>query len=295
MIVVTGAIGKTGSKIASNLLSQAKKVRCIASTPEELQQFTRRGAEASVGSLDDISFLTKAFSDAAAVFTVIPPNYSVPDFRAYQNKVGASISEAIEKSGVKYVVNLSSQGAHLPDRTGPIKGLHDQEERLNRLKDVNILHMRPAYFMENLLMYIPMIKNMNIAGSAINGDQKFAMIAAKDIAASATEYLTKRDFVGKSIRDFLGQRDLSLSEAIFIIRKKINRPDLKYVQFSYEDARKGFVKAGLSEDVSNLFIEMSRALNEGLFAVNIPRTEENTTATSIEEFADIFAKVFFSQ
>ena len=93
MIVVTGAIGKTGSKIVSNLLSQAKKVRCIASTPEKLQQFTGSGAEASVGSLDDISFLTKAFSDAAAVYTVIPPDYSVRDFRAYQNKVGSSISE----------------------------------------------------------------------------------------------------------------------------------------------------------------------------------------------------------
>jgi uncharacterized protein YbjT (DUF2867 family) len=294
MIVVTGATGKIGSRITSNLLSRIKKVRCIARAPEELQQFTTRGAEASVGSLDDISFLTKAFSDAEVVFTMIPPNYSAPNFRVYQNKVGASIAEAIEKSGVNYVVNLSSQGAHLPDRTGPIKGLHDQEERLNRLKDVNILHMRPAYFMENLLMYIPMIKNMNIAGSAINGDQKFAMIATKDIAASATEHLIKRDFVEKSIRDFLGQRDLSLGEAISIIGKKINKPDLKYVQFSYEDAKKGLVGAGLSEDMSDLFIEMSRALNEGLFAVNIPRTEENTTATSIEEFADTFAKIYFS-
>jgi uncharacterized protein YbjT (DUF2867 family) len=294
MIVVTGATGKIGSRITSNLLSRIKKVRCIARAPEELQQFTTRGAEASVGSLDDISFLTKAFSDAEVVFTMIPPNYSAPNFRVYQNKVGASIAEAIEKSGVNYVVNLSSQGAHLPDRTGPIKGLHDQEERLNRLKDVNILHMRPAYFMENLLMYIPMIKNMNIAGSAINGDQKFAMIATKDIAASATEHLIKRDFVEKSIRDFLGQRDLSLGEALSIIGKKINKPDLKYVQFSYEDAKKGLVGAGLSEDMSNLFIEMSRALNEGLFAVNIPRTEENTTATSIEEFADTFAKIYFS-
>jgi uncharacterized protein YbjT (DUF2867 family) len=275
-------------------LSQAKKVRCIVRTPEELQQFSSEGAEASVGSLDDIYFLTKAFSDAAAVFTMIPRDYSVPDFRAYQNKVGASIAEAIERSGVKYVVNLSSQGAHLPDRTGPIKGLHDQEERLNRLRDVNILHMRPTYFMENLFMYIPMIKNMNIAGSAINGDLKFAMIATKDIATAATEHLIRMDFVEKSIRDFLGQRDLSFREALSIIGKRINRPDLKYVQFSYKDSRKGLLAAGLSEDMTNLIIEMSRALNDGLFAVNVPRTKENTTATSIEEFADTFAKIYFS-
>ncbi len=298
MIVITGAAGKTGSGITANLLSRAKKVRCIAKTPEKLQQFVSKGADAAVGSLEDVSFLTEAFSDATAVFTMIPPDYSVLnsvlDFRAYQNKVGASIAEAIEKSGVKCVVNLSSQGAHLPDGTGPIKGLHDQEERLNRLRDVNVLHMRPAYFMENLLMYIPMIKNMNIAGSAINGDLKFAMIATRDVAAAATEHLIKLDFVQKSVRDFLGQRDLSLREAISIIGKRINRPDLKYVQFSYKDARKGLLGAGLSEDMANLFIEMSRALNEGLFAVDVPRTKENTTATSIEEFADTFAEIYYS-
>jgi uncharacterized protein YbjT (DUF2867 family) len=295
MIVVTGATGKIGSKIISDLLSQTKKVRCIARSPKELQPFTRKGAEASAGSLEDTSFLTKAFSGAEAVFTMIPPNYSTPHFRGYQNKVGASIAEAIEKSGVRYVVNLSSQGAHLPDRTGPIKGLHDQEERLNTLKEVNILHMRPTYFMENLLMYIPMIKNMGIAGSAINGGQKFAMIATKDIATAATEHLIKRDFVKKSVRDFLGQRDLSLDEAISVIGKRINKPRLRYVQFSYEEAKRALMESGLSEHISNLFIEMSRALNEGLFAVNVPRTEENTTATSIEEFAETFAKIYSSQ
>jgi hypothetical protein len=44
--------------------------------------------------------------------------------------------------------------------------------------------------------------------------------------------------------------------------------------------------------MSRLYIEMSKALNDALFAVNIPRTKENTTPTSIEEFADVFAKIY---
>ncbi len=139
-----------------------------------------------------------------------------------------------------------------------------------------------------------MIRNMNVAGSAIKGDLKFAMIAAKDVAAVATEHLTKMDFVDKSVRDLLGQRDLSLSEAISVIGKRINRPDLRYVQFSYKDAKKGLLGAGLSENMADLLIEMSKAFNEGLFGVKAPRTAENTTATSIEEFADTFAEIFFS-
>ena len=190
------------------------------------------------------------------------------------------------------MVNLSSQGAHLPDRTGPIVGLHDQEERLNRLDGVNVLHLRPTYFMENLLMNIDLIKKMNIMGSAIRGNVKFAMIAAKDIGACASERLMKRDFSGKSVRDLLGQRDLSLDEAAAVIGKKLGKPDLKYIAFPYDDAEKGMVAMGLTPDLSRLYIEMSKALNDGLFAVNIPRTRENTTLTSIEEFADVFAKIY---
>jgi len=292
MIVITGATGKTGSAIAEALLAKGQKLRVIGRDGLKLKGFTAKGAEEAVGDVGDTAFLTRAFTGADAVYALIPPNLGVPDFRAYQKKIGESIIAAIKGSGVKYVVHLSSQGAHLPDRTGPIAGLHDQEERLNRLDGVNVLHLRPTYFMENLLMNIDLIKKMNIMGSAIRGDVKFAMIATKDIAAYAAERLAKRDFSGKAVADLLGQRDLSLDEAAAVIGKKLGKPDLKYVAFPYEDAEKGMVAMGLTPDLSRIYVEMARALNDGLFAVNIPRTRENTTPTSIEEFAGIFAKIY---
>jgi uncharacterized protein YbjT (DUF2867 family) len=290
MIVITGASGNIGSKIAAHLLLQGQKVRCVARTAEKLKEFAGKGAEIAAISLDDAGSLIKAFSGADAVFAMIPPNYTAPDFRAYQNAIGASIAEAIEKSGVKFIVNLSSQGAHLPDGTGPIKGLHDQEVRLNKLKGVNILHMRPTYFMENLLANIDMIKNMGIMGSAIRGDLKFPMVATKDIAKFAAERLMKKDFTGTSVRDLLGQRDISMNEAAGIIAKKVNKPGIKYVQFSYEDTEKALTGMGFSADVSRLFIEMSKALNDQLI-MDIPRTKENTTETPFEEFAEIFIRI----
>jgi len=292
MIVITGATGKTGSAVAEALLAKGQKVRVIGRDAEKLKGFTAKGAEAAVGDLGDRAFLTKTFKGADAVYVLIPPNLGVADFRAYQKQIGETIVAAIKGSGVKYVVHLSSQGAHLPDRTGPIVGLHEQEERLNRLDGVNVLHLRPTYFMENLLMNIDLIKKMNIMGSAVRGNVKFAMIATKDIGVYASERLMKRDFSGKSVRDLLGQRDLSLDEAAAVIGKKLGKPDLKYVAFPYDDAEKGMVSMGLTPDMSRLYIEMSKALNDGLFAVNIPRTKENTTPTSIEEFADVFAKIF---
>ncbi|MDD2898013.1 MAG: hypothetical protein PHI31_04800 [Desulfuromonadaceae bacterium] len=133
------------------------------------------------------------------MFIMIPPNYTAVNFRKYQKDIGESIACAVSKSGVKHAVNLSSQGAELPGGTGPILGLRDQEQRLNSLSAVNVLHLRPVYFMENLLSNIPLIHQMGIAGSPVRGDQKFAMIATKDIAAKVAEHLIRRDFTGKSV------------------------------------------------------------------------------------------------
>lgn len=292
MIVITGATGKTGSATADALLAKGLKVRVVGRDAAKLKGFTAKGAEAAVGDIGDPAFLAGAFTGADAVYTMIPPNFGAADFRAYQKMTGESIIAAIKGSGVKHVVHLSSQGAHLPAGTGPIAGLHDQEERLNRLEGVNVLHLRPTYFMENLLMNIDLIRKMNIMGSAVRGDVKFAMIATKDIAEYAAKRLATLDFSGKSIRDLLGQRDLSLDEAAAVIGKKLGKPGLKYVAFPYEDAEKGMISMGLTPDMSKLYIEMSKALNDGLFAVNIPRTKENTTPTTIEEFADTFARIY---
>ena len=292
MIVITGATGNSGSKITELLIAQGQRVRAVGRDRGRLAGLVAQGAESVVGDLGDTVFLTNAFRGADSVFALIPPNVTADDFRAYQDRIGESIAAAVRNSGVQHVVNLSSQGAHLSKGTGPIAGLHDQEERLNRLPGINVLHLRPTYFMENLLMNIGLIRKMNVMGSAVRGDIQFAMIATTDIASYAAERLVRRDFSGASVRDLLGQRDLSLNEAATIIGKKLGRPDLTYMAFPYEDAEKGMRAAGLSADLSRLYIEMSKALNDGLFAVNLLRTKENTTVTTIEEFADVFAAAY---
>lgn len=293
MYVITGATGNIGSKTTGILLAKGEKVRVIGRNGAKLLRFSEKGAEAFVGDLNDRDFLVRAFTGATAVFAMIPPDYTAKDFRAYQNEIGKNIATAVKEAGVRYVVNLSSQGADLPAGTGPILGLHDQEERLNQLEGVNILHLRCTYFMENLLMNIPLMEDKGIAGSAVRGDLKIAMIATRDIAAHVAERLVRRNFEGKQVHDLLGQRDLSLNEAVAIIGRQIGKPDLKYVTFSYEDTAKALTGMGFSSDVSRLFVEMSKAFNDRLIGVNRQRNMENTTPTSMEEFAGTtFARAF---
>lgn len=278
-----------GGKIAEILLAKGEKVRVVARTAERLAPLTARGALAFAGDIRDTVFLTRVFRGSEAVFTLIPPNYSVENFGAYQDEIGESIAKALRDAGVAYVVNLSSVGADLPAGTGPIAGLYRMEQRLNSIPALNVLHLRPGYFMENTLTNISLIKGKGIMGSALRGDVKIPMIATRDIAYHAAERLMKRDFVGSSIKYLLGERHVSYNEIARIFGKRIGVPSLAYVQFSYEDAEKGLRAAGLSPDVCRLFVEMSKAFNDGVIGPYLVRTRETTTPTSLEEFADVFA------
>ncbi len=286
MYTILGATGNVGRKIAEILIKRGEKVRLVARSADKLRPLVGPNALAFAGDAKDTEFLVKAFKDSDAVFTLLPPNITADKFLAYADAVSASIARALQIAKIKYVVNLSSLGAEHSEGTGPIVGLHNLEERLNRIEGLNVVHLRCAYFMENLLTNIDLIKSRGIAGSAIRGDIKIPMIATKDIAAVAAERLVKKDFSGSSLEVLLGQRDVTMIETTAVIGKKINKPGLTYVMFSYDDAEKGLVAAGLSTDMSRLYVEMSRSFNEGRITGTVRRTPQSTTPTSLEQFCD---------
>jgi uncharacterized protein YbjT (DUF2867 family) len=292
MIAILGATGNVGGKIAAMPTAKHEPIRVIARTEDRLKPLVGKNVTAFAGDIGNGEFLVKALEGVDAVFTLIPPNPTAPEFLSYADRIGGSITKAVETAKVKYVVNLSSIGAEQAEATGPITGLRRMEERLNGIRGLQVLHLRAAYFMENLLWNIDLIRSKGIAGSAVRGDVRIPMIATRDIAAYAAERLVKRDYTGSSVRYLLGQRDLTLAEAAGVIGSRISMPGLPYVAFSYDEAEKGMVAMGLSPDMSRTYVEMARAFNEG--KIRVPdRTSENTTPTTIEEFcSEVFVPAF---
>src|SRR6266705_2888045 len=129
-VVVTGATGHVGGALARELRARGVRVRAIGRSRERLEGLVARGAEARVGSIDDPGLLTEAFAGAGAVFAMIPPDYTTPDHRAYQRRVGDTLATAIERAKRPRAIDLSSVGAELDGGNGPIAGLHDLEKRL---------------------------------------------------------------------------------------------------------------------------------------------------------------------
>ena len=288
---VVGATGQIGHVLVEELLKQDHVVRAIGRNKTKLSALEFKGAEVHAISLDNASALAKVFERASAVFSLIPPGYDADDFGAYQDQAGETIAAAIEQAKVTHVVNLSSIGAQLSEGTGPIKGLHRHEKRLNAIPGLNVLHLRPAYFMENQLWSIPTIKQHGINGSPLRGDLPIPMIATCDIGAKAAELLDRLDFQGVSVVELVGPKPVTLNEATAILGRAIGKPDLNYVQFSYTDAEKAMVGMGMKPSIVSLMIEMQRSSNEGRVA---PEGKPIQGTTSFETFAESFAKAYRS-
>jgi uncharacterized protein YbjT (DUF2867 family) len=294
MITIMGATGHTGGRIAEQLLDAGEKVRALGRSKERLGALAKRGAEVVAGDAADAAALTGAFRGADAVYTLIPPNLVSPDYRAEQDRVGEAIVRALRDSGVKRVVFLSSLGAELPSGTGPIAGLGAQEKRLRSLAGVDVLVLRPGYFMENHLHTAGLIKQQGINGDSIRPDAPFPMIATRDIADVAARALAQRDWKGFTVRELLGPRDLTMAEATRILGKRIGKPDLPYVQFGETDFVAALVGMGIARNVADSYAEMGRALSDGTIKSVAGRSAASSTPTRLEDFADVFAEHYES-
>jgi uncharacterized protein YbjT (DUF2867 family) len=292
MYAIVGATGNTGRVLAEALLAAGRDVTVIGRDEKRLRPLVSGGAEAFVGSVEDPQAMTLAFSGAVGVYCMIPPRLSAPDLRQHQRKIGESLAAAIHETGVQHVVNLSSVGAQHGKGTGAIAGLHEQEQRLNALDGVNVLHLRAGWFMENFFTTIEMIKKMSVVGMPVSGTVPIPMIATRDIGAYAAERLLKLDFSDKSTRELLGPRDVTLEEATRVLGRAIGNSKLQYMQTSFEDTDRALVGMGVSQSTASQFVEMYRAFNDGLIVPEETRSLENATPTTLEDFAHTFAEVF---
>jgi uncharacterized protein YbjT (DUF2867 family) len=212
---------------------KAKKMRVVGRDGGRLQRFVDKGAKALTSDLSDVAALTKAFSGAHAAYLMLPPAKSRED----QEQESTAIAQAAKESGLRYAVNLSSNGAQVPEGTGPVAGLHSLEQQLNAISGLNVLHLRAAYFMENNLKAIGMIHGMGLLGNALLPDVKLPMIATRDVGDYAAQRLLHLDFSGKQTRELLGERDLSMTEATAVIARGIGKLDLRYKQFPYDQVQ----------------------------------------------------------
>jgi len=290
--VVLGSLGNISKPLAEKLVAAGHSVTVISSKAEKVEQIKALGAKAAIGSVDDVGFLTRTFSGADAVYTMVPPNFGTGNWKKYIAGIGENIAAAVKASGVKYVVNLSSIGAHMPDGCGPVSGLYFAEKALNGLDGVNVKHLRAGFFYINFLGNISMIKNMGIIGANYGEGTKLPLAHPVDIADAAAEELLKLSFKGKNIR-YVVSDEKTTNEVAAILGKAIGKPELPWVNFKDEDTVAGLLQAGLPEEVAKNYAEMGAAMRSGQMEADYKKNHPSVFGKiKLEAFAPVFASIY---
>jgi uncharacterized protein YbjT (DUF2867 family) len=289
--VLTGSLGHITKPLAEKLIAAGHEVTIISSTPERSAAIKELGAIPAIGKVEDAGFLTKIFTGVTAVYTMVPPTLSEPHWKEYIGGLGKVFATAISASGVKKVVNLSSIGAHMPEGCGPVSGLHFVEEALNALPNVDVKHLRPAYFYLNLLNRIGMIKTTGFYGNNFGGDQLLPLVHPVDIAPVAAEELLSLAFTGKSYRYIVSDERTS-KEITSVLGAAIGKPELPYVECTDADNLKGMLQAGLPEEPARNYVEMGSAIRSGEMSSDFNKNKVISGKTKLEDFAKEFAAAF---
>ena len=277
--VVVGATGGVGRVVASTLKSLGHQVRPVGR---------------SVGvPFENKERLDEAFSGADGAYLMIPFDHAAPDLHRREDEIGAALAQAIAVSGVPRAVLLSGLSAHLSKETvGSARGAQIMEQRLGAMDIGELVYLRAAFFMENLLQGVPQLAQTDDFRWAFSGNKPMSMIAVKDIGARAAEILVAPE-VGPRVQELQGPRDYTMEEAVRVLGASIGLPNARYIQVSYEEGGAGMIGAGMPPSFVDAVMETARGFNEGRVWAREARSPRNTTQTTLETFAaETFAPAY---
>ena len=291
-ITVLGSLGNISKPLSHKLVSNGHEVKVVSSDANKQTDIEAIGATAAIGSIEDIAFLTKAFTGADVLYVMVPPNISVPDIPAYYERIGENYAKAIQQSGVKKIVSLSSMGAHVEKGTGPIMGARAVERILSELEDISVMFLRPAFFYTNFYGYADMIRHMNIIGTNYGGHDRIIFAAPQDIAAAAVDVI-EHFSKGIHIR-YVVSDEHTAEEAASIIGAAIKKPELTWVTFSDEAALKGMTESGMPAHAAEMFLQMGQSVRNKILWQDYDRDSDEVFYGKIklEDFSKEFAKAF---
>jgi uncharacterized protein YbjT (DUF2867 family) len=259
--VVAGATGKVGSVVAAELLARHHAVTVIVRNEERGLEWARRGADVSVGSLDDRAFVARAVHGAAGFFTLLPENVAPDDFHGTRRHMADAIASGVQDGGVPHVVMLSAGAASLPDGNGPAKDLHYCERQLaTHAKQLTLL--RASYFQDNVSDVIPAAVQGGIYPNFLaSADAPIPMIATVDIGRFAANALMNPPQRTERI-DLFGP-SYTIREVAAALGRVLGK-HLEVVDIPAARQSDTLVEAGIPRPLADAVAEMFAAFNAGL-------------------------------
>jgi uncharacterized protein YbjT (DUF2867 family) len=279
MFAVAGVSGHTGKVVAETLLAQKKPVRVIVRDAAKGEEWTKRGADVAVADLGNADALASALRGATGAYLLIPPLMSSTSARADNARKVAAMAKAVEASGVKHVVFLSSIASQHDAGTGPILSTHDAEVALSKSR-ADVTFLRAPYFMENLAGGLYALDKGELP-TFLELDKPFPMIATQDIGTTAAKLLLEGGH-GKSVVELHGPREYSQKDVAAAL-SKITGKTVTATHGPEEAMVPALTAAGLNAHWAGPYKEMIHGMNTGhvAFEGGKARTAKGTTEVDV--------------
>jgi uncharacterized protein YbjT (DUF2867 family) len=281
-IAITTPTGHVGLRAVQQLLPAHIPLTVLARNPARLAPAVREGTRVVTGALEEPAALDRLLDEADALLYVVPPNYTAPDYAAWQLGLGRAAADAVRRNGVAHVVFLSSAGAQRSD-AGPVTGLGEIEGMFRRAAP-HVVALRAGYFMENLLMSVPTIASQGTIYNGLPGDLRLPIVATRDVGDMAARYLCDSSWSGHHVVGVHGPADVSQNEIAAAVGKALGRP-VKHVPVALDVLGATLSGMGASPSLVASYLAMTKLLAIGSGWVAEPRTAATTTPTTIAEFA----------
>ncbi|AZA84413.1 NAD-dependent dehydratase [Chryseobacterium lactis] len=296
-IVLTGSVGNIGKPLTQQLVEKGHSVTVISSNEERISAIEMLGAKAAIGSMFDPDFLAKTFKGADIVYLMETIEAAGDlfdkdvDFIGAISEIGHHYKAAVEKSGVKKMIHLSSIGAHTDQGTGIIIFHHHVENILKQLPDeVDIKFIRPVGIYFNMFSFINTIKNTGAIISNYGGDQKEPWVSPLDIAEVVVEEIEK-PFEGRVVR-YVASDEVSPNEIAKTLGNSIGKPGLQWNVISDDELLKSWLKIGFNEQVAKGFVETQAAQGTGVLYEDYYQHQPVLGKVKLADFAEEFAAAY---
>lgn len=289
-ITVLGSLGNINRNYLPRLIADGHDVTVITSAQDRVDAIHALGAKAAVGSNRNVNFLTETFIGSDVVYLMISGINPMSGTDMWQAAIELSenYKTAVQNSDAKNVVNLSSIGADNP-KAGILYMYHFIEDALNSLEGVNIAHIRPVGFYNNLFTDMQNLKTQQAIFSSVSADITRGWASPVDIADVAYALISHSP-VGKSAKFVVSDWGTGND---WIKALAENDIEAKYQQIPVEALAANMKKIGFHDDTANRFAQMNRAQeNVDEFYASLRATDYHLGKVKLEDFAKIFAKTY---
>jgi len=296
-IVLTGSIGNIGKPLTKELVGKGHTVTVISSNAERKPAIEKLGAKAAIGSMFDADFLSETFKGADSVYLMETMEAAGDmfdrsvDFIGTIDEIGNNYKQAVERSGVKKVVHLSSVGAHTNQGTGILIFHYNVENTLRQLPaDVAIKFIRPVGIYFNMFSFVNTIKNKGSIISNYGGDKKEPWVSPLDIADVIAEEM-ELPFADRTVR-YVASDEVSPNEIAGALGEAIGKPDLEWKVIPDEALLENWLNIGFNEQVAKGFVELQASQGTGVLYEDYYRHEPVHGKVKLADFAKEFAEVY---